>query len=91
MKMIKYTLNADGTVPDYVLDGGYLAVENTNSSPQDYDLVGVAADNAPQAGYANEAALLAYAEEKNLEFKDPITEEIIPLETVISAMWSKLS
>jgi hypothetical protein len=91
MKMIKYTLNADGTVPDYVLDGGYLAVANASSSPQDLDLVGVAADDAPQAGYANEAALLAYAEEKNLEFKNPITEEITPLETVISLMWSKLS
>lgn len=91
MKMIKYTLNADGTVPDYVLDGGYLAVANASSSPQDLDLIGVANDDAPQAGYANEAALLAYAEEKNLEFKDPITEEITPLETVISSMWSKLS
>ena len=91
MKMIKYTLNADGTIPDYVLDGGYLAVVNANPSPQDLDLIGVANDNAPQAGYANEAALLAYAEEKNIEVMNPITEEIIPLETVISAMWSKLS
>jgi len=91
MKMIKYTLNADGTIPDYVLDGGYLAVVNANPSPQDLDLIGVANDNAPQAGYANEAALLAYAEEKNIEVMNPITEEIIPLETVISTMWSKLS
>jgi hypothetical protein len=91
MKMIKYTLNADGTVPDYVLDGGYLAVANANPSPQDLDLVGVANDEAPQEGFANEAALISYAEANNMEFKDPITEEIIPLETVISSMWSKLS
>ena len=91
MKMIKYTLNADGTIPDYVLDGGYLAVVNANPSPQDLDLIGVANDDAPQAGYANEAALLAYAEEKNIEVMNPITKEIIPLETVISTMWSKLS
>jgi hypothetical protein len=50
MKMIKYTLNADGTIPDYVLDGGYLAVANASSSPQDLDLIGVATDDAPQAG-----------------------------------------
>jgi hypothetical protein len=91
MKMIKYTLNADGTIPDYVLDGGYLAVANASSSPQDLDLIGVANDDAPQAGYANEAELLAYAEEKNIEVMNPITKEITPLETVISLMWSKLS
>ena len=91
MKLIKYTLDADGTIPSYVTDGGYLAVANASSSPQDLDLIGVATDDAPQEGFADEAALLSYAEEKNLEFKDPITEEIIPLETVISSIWGKLS
>ena len=90
MKLIKYTLTAEGTVPSYVTDGGYLAVANTNSSPQDWDLVGVANDDAPQTGYASEAALLSYAQGKNLVFKDPTTEEIIPLETVVSSIWSKL-
>ena len=91
MKLIKYTLNSDGTIPSYVTDGGYLAVANANSSPQDLDLIGVANDDAPQEGFANEAALLSYVEEKNLEFKDPITEEIIPLETIVSSIWGKLS
>jgi hypothetical protein len=90
MKLIKYTLNADGTVPSYVTDGGYFAVANNGTSPQDWDLIGVANDDAPQTGFANEAALLAYAQEKNFEFKDPITEEVIPLETVVSSIWSKL-
>ena len=90
MKLIKYTLNADGTIPDYVTDGGYFAVANGGTTPQDWDLVGVATDAAPQTGFADEAALLAYCEEKNLEFKDPITEEVIPLETVVSSIWSKL-
>jgi hypothetical protein len=90
MKLIKYTLNADGTIPDYVTDGGYLAAVNASASPQDLDLVGVATDAAPQTGFVNEAALLAYCQEKNFEFKDPITEEVIPLETVVSSIWSKL-
>ena len=90
MKLIKYTLNADGTIPDYVTDGGYFAVANGSASPQDLDLVGVATDAAPQTGFANEAALLAYCQEKNFEFKNPITEEVIPLETVVSTIWSKL-
>jgi hypothetical protein len=90
MKLIKYTLNTNGTIPEYVTDGGYLAVANGGDSPRDLDLVGVANDDAPQTGFANEAALLAYAQEKNLTFTDPITEEVIPLETVVSSIWSKL-
>jgi hypothetical protein len=90
MKLIKYTLNTNGTIPEYVTDGGYFAVANDGASPRDLDLVGVANDDAPQTGFANEAALLAYAQEKNLTFKDPITEEVIPLETVVSSIWSKL-
>lgn len=90
MKLIIYNLNADGTIPEYVTDGGYLAAINSNPSPQDLDLVGVATDAAPQSGFADEAALLAYAQSKNFVFTDPITEEVIPLETVVSSIWSKL-
>ena len=90
MKMIKYTLNSDGTIPDYVADGGYLAKSNGSASPQDYDLIGVATDAAPQTGYANEAALLQYAEDSEFVFTNPTTEEVIPLETVVSSIWSKL-
>lgn len=91
MKLVKYTLNSDGTIPSYVTDGGYLAVANANLSPQDLDLVGVANDDAPQEGFANEAALLSYAEANNFEFKNPVTQEITPLETVISSIWVKLA
>ena len=91
MKLVKYTLNSDGTIPSYVTDGGYLAVANANSSPQDLDLVGVANDDAPQEGFADEAALLSYAEANNFEFKNPVTQEITPLETVISSIWNKLA
>lgn len=90
MKLVIYNLNADGTIPEYVTDGGYLAATNSNLSPQDLDLVGVATDAAPQSGFADEAALLAYAQSKNFVFTDPITEEVIPLETVVSSIWSKL-
>jgi len=91
MKMIKYTLNSDGTIPDYVVDGGYLAKSNGNASPQDYDLIGVATDAAPQEAIASEAALLAYCQSKNFgDSINPITEEITPLEDVISFIWSKL-
>jgi hypothetical protein len=90
MKMIKYTLNSDGTIPDYVVDGGYLAKSNGSASPQDHDLIGVATDAAPQTGYANEAALLQYVEDNEFVFINPITEEVTPLENVVSSIWSKL-
>ena len=88
--MIKYVLTPEGTIPEYVTDGGYLAWANGGTSPQDLDLVGVANDSATEDSFANEAALLAYAQSKNFEFKNPITEEVIPIETVVSHLWSKL-
>ena len=45
---------------------------------------------ATEESFADEVALLAYLQENNFEFKNPITEEIIPSETVVSDMWSKL-
>jgi hypothetical protein len=91
MKMIKYVLTAEGTIPEYVTDGGYLAWENSGTWPQNLDLVGVASDSATETSFANEAALLTYAEEKNFEFKNPMTDEITPIESVVSSLWSKLN
>jgi len=90
MKLIKYTLTPEGTIPEYVVDGGYLAVSNGGASPQDWDLVGVANDDAPQVGFANKAALIAYIESKGFEFKNPITEEIITVSTFVDTIWEKL-
>jgi hypothetical protein len=90
MKLITYTLNPDGTVPDYVIDGGYLAWANGGVSPQDYDLIGVAIDDAQQAGFANEAALLTYVQEKGFTFIDPITKEKTLIETVVASIWAKI-
>jgi len=90
MKMIKYVLTPAGTIPEYVTDGGYLAWTNSGTWPQNLDLVGVANDSATETSFANEAALLAYAQSKNFEFKEPMSDEITPLETVVSNLWSKL-
>ena len=40
MKLIRYTLNKDDTIPDFVIDGGYFPKPNGGKSPQDYDLIG---------------------------------------------------
>jgi hypothetical protein len=91
MKLVVYNLNPDGTIPDYVIDGGYLVAPNDNLPPQDLDLIGVATDAAPQSGFVDEAELLTYAQSKNLVFLNPITQEVIPLETVVLPIWSKLN
>jgi len=90
MKMIKYVLTPEGTIPEYVTDGGYFAWANGGTSPQDLDLVGVANNSATETSFVNEAALLAYCQGKNFIFKNPTTEEITPLETIVSSIWSKL-
>ena len=82
MKLIKYTLTPEGTIPEYVVDGGYLAVSKGGATPQD--------DDAPQVGFANKAALTTYVESKGFEFKDPITEEIIPISNIVDNLWAKL-
>jgi hypothetical protein len=90
-KIIKYTLTPEGTVPDYVIDGGYFASKNNNNSPQDYDIIGIATDTATEESFADEAALLVYLQDNNFTFKNPHTEVVTPSEDVVSDMWSKLN
>jgi hypothetical protein len=90
MKIIKYILKADGTIPDYVIDGGYLSASNSNTSPQDLDLVGVATDEASEVGFATEADLLQYAQSLDLHYTNSLTNEEIPLEIVVGQVWAKL-
>ena len=39
-KIVKYTLNSDGTVPGYIFDGGYAPKENGGVAPQNLDFIG---------------------------------------------------
>ena len=90
MKLIKYTLTAEGTIPEYVTDGGYLPVENNKAWPQNLDLIGVAIDTAPQSGFANKEDLLAYAQSKNLTFTDATNNEVVPLAIIVNDIWNRL-
>jgi len=59
-KIIKYTLTANGTIPTYIADGGYLPNANSNSSPQDLDMIGATVDGSSETGLGelvNEAAI----------------------------------
>lgn len=90
MKLIKYTLTPEGTIPEYVVDGGYFAVKNNGVWPQDLDLIGIANDSATEYTFADNAALLAYVQEKDFIFIVPQTNEVIPLQTVLNTIWAKL-
>lgn len=60
MKVIIYTLNKNGSIPDYVIDGGYFPNPNGKPTPQDIDLVGMATDDAPGIELSTKADILAY-------------------------------
>lgn len=90
MKVIKYTLTAEGTIPTYVLNGGHLPVANNNAWPQDLDLIGSATDDAPGEVFATKEDLLAYVTEQNFEFKI-LDEEPIPAEVYVNNLWAEFT
>ena len=72
-KIIKYNLNADGTIPTYVADGGYYPKANSNSAPQDNDMIGATVDGSSETGLgelANKAAVKTYLDTYTSSWKD---------------------
>jgi len=62
-KIIKYNLEADGTIPTYIDDGGYYPKPNDNASPQDWDMIGAGHDGGSETALgelANKAAVKSY-------------------------------
>jgi hypothetical protein len=62
-KIIKYNLEANGTIPTYIDDGGYYPKANENASPQDWDLIGATTDGASSTGVGelvSKAAIESY-------------------------------
>jgi len=60
MKFVKYNLTKDGTIPSFILDGGYFPVLNNNKSPQDLDLIGVSSGNNGLKEFKTKSELLEY-------------------------------
>lgn len=65
MKIIKYVLNLDGTIPDYVVSGGFFPKSNNNPSPQDYDFIGYSEDDSGLKEYLSKSDLLNYVKKFN--------------------------
>ena len=71
-KIIKYNLEANGTIPTYIADGGYYPKSNSNSSPQDWDLIGATVDGSSETGLgelANQAAVKSYLDTYTSDWK----------------------
>lgn len=87
-KIIKYTLNQDGTIPDYVINGGYLADPRTGPSPQDWTLVGLATDDAPGEVILSREDLMSYIIDLGGEsWTDPLGNPV-NLESLTDFIWT---
>ena len=72
-KIIKYNLEADGTIPTYIADGGYYPKANSNASPQDWDLIGATVDGSSETGLgelADKAAIKTYLDTYTSDWKE---------------------
>ena len=72
-KIIKYNLEANGTIPTYIADGGYYPKANGGNSPQDWDLIGATTDGSSETGLgelANKAAVKSYLDTYTSDWKE---------------------
>lgn len=96
-KVIGYKLNIDGTIPDYVEDGGYLPKDH-NDAPN-MILLGVSKDGVDTTGtvfeFADEASTLAYVETylSDSTYTDPVTNEerVFLIADAVSDLFAKLA
>ena len=94
-KIIKYNLTAGGTIPDYIDDGGYYPKANSNSSPQDWDLIGATVDGSNETGLgelANKAAVKSYLDTYTSDWKQPDGsggEEDFDQDAAATHVWAK--
>ena len=94
-KVISYKLNADGTIPDYVEDGGYLA-KDSNDTPN-MVVLGISKDGVDTSGavaeFADEASAVAYVETylSDATWIDPTGEERVFVVTdAVADLFAKL-
>lgn len=90
MNLIVYTLNVDGSIPDYVIDGGYLALNNGGTSPQDLDLIGVSTNNTDNRTFATKTELLNYVTEKKFVFENLASKQSMSASQFTDILWSKI-
>ena len=95
-KIIKYNLSTGGTIPTYIEDGGYYPKANSNTSPQDWDMIGATVDGSSETGLgelANAAAIKTYLDTYTSEWTDGIDENgddvAFTQKTAANMIWAK--
>lgn len=80
MKLVVYSLMEDGTIPEYIVDGGYF------HSPSGM-LVGIANDEAPETALTKDL-FLEYILSFCPDFIDPLTDEVTDAATLANNFWT---
>lgn len=96
-KVISYKLNTDGTIPDYVEDGGYLAKE-ANDTPN-MVVLGISKDGADISGaeaeFADQASAVSYVGTylSDSTTTDPITgeERVFVVADAVAELFAKIA
>ena len=94
-KIIKYNLEANGTIPTYIDDGGYFPKANENASPQDWDLIGATDNGSSETGLgelANKAAVESYLDSYTgdwTERNDADEEVAFDQDAAATHIWTK--
>jgi hypothetical protein len=96
-KVISYKLNTDGTVPDYVEDGGYLP-KDANNTPN-MVVLGISKDGADISGaeaeFADQASAVSYVGTylSDSTTTDPITgeEKVFVVADAVAELFAKIA
>jgi len=89
MKIIRYTLESDGTIPTSVIEGGYFGKKNNNSNPQDYDLIGFSDTWTGLEEYQTKADLETYVYSFLSDYIDEATNTTRIIQDLIDNFWSR--
>ena len=86
MKVTTYTLDADGCIPDYVIEGGVFPKPTDGTFPQDIIFVGICTDESPNNAYSLEQ-LTSYVNSYYDEYVDSITGQTIHVSEKVQEWW----
>ena len=89
MKVIRYTLLANGTVPSNVADGGYFLKQNGGQSPQDYDMIGLSLNWTGIEEYTTKTSFENYIKSFVSDSVDQFIGETILVQDLIDDFWNK--
>ena len=89
MKVIRYTLLSNGTIPSNVTDGGFFIKHNGGQSPQDYDMIGLSLDWTGIEEYTTKTSFENYIKSFVSDSVDQFIGETILVQDLIDDFWNK--